>query len=286
MPDDRRGLKVVSAKKGQAMRLRLLLCGVVLIGISTHAGAADLGDSFLRGSSTTMNAPGAARWDGFYFGAQVGATYSGADFTGATRSLVGNILRESTLYEFGVADWNVLSKADTSGSSIGGFFGYNAQWDDAVVGLELNYNRTSLAMASTASIGRQPAGFPEIVYIDGNASMRFTDYGTARVRGGWTVGSVLPYGFVGVALGRADVSRSATVNLVNLSRGPGPFFTQAQTDSKLGDFAYGYTAGLGIDICLVSNLFVRAEYEYVQFGAFNEIKAHIHTARVGAGVKF
>jgi outer membrane immunogenic protein len=268
------------------MRLRLLLCGVALIGMSSLAGAADLGDSFLRGSSTTMNAPGAPRWDGFYFGAQVGGNYSGADFTGATRSLVGSILRESNFNDAGIPDWNLLSKADTSGSSIGGFVGYNTQWDDAVVGFELNYNRTSLAMASTASIGRQPAGLPDSVYIDGNASMRITDYGTARLRGGWAAGTFLPYGFVGVAVGRADVSRSATVNLVNPAFGPAPYFTDSDLLSKLGDFAYGYTAGLGLDICLMSNLFVRAEYEYVQFGAFNEIKAHIHTARVGAGVKF
>jgi opacity protein-like surface antigen len=264
----------------------MLLCGFALIGMSGHAVAADLADSFLRGSSTIMSAPGAARWDGFYFGAQVGATYSGADFTGATKSLVGNILRESDFIGAGVPDWNLLGKVDTSGSSIGGFVGYNAQWDDAVVGLELNYNRTSLALASTASIGRQPAGFPDSVFIDGNASMRITDYGTARLRGGWAAGSFLPYGFVGVALGRADVSRSATVNLVNPAFSPGPYFTQSQTDAKLGDFAYGYTAGLGVDICLMSNLFLRGEYEYVQFGAFNEIKAHIHTARVGAGLKF
>ena len=267
------------------MRLRLLLCGVALIGMSGHAGAADLGESFLRGS-TIVSPQGAPRWDGFYFGAQVGATYSGADFSGATKSLVGTILRESTFSDFGIPDWNVLGKADTSGSSIGGFVGYNTQWDDALVGFELNYNRTSLAMASTASIGRQPSGFAESVFIDGNASMRITDYGTARLRGGWTVGSFLPYGFVGVAVGRADVARSTTVNLVNPAFGPAPFFTQSQTDAKLGDFAYGYTAGLGVDICLMSNFFVRGEYEYVQFGAFNEIKAHIHTARVGAGVKF
>ena len=268
------------------MRLRLLLCSVVLIGMSSQAGAADLGDSFLRGSSTIMSSSGAPRWDGFYFGAQVGATYSGADFSGATKSLVGSILRESNFNDAAVPDWNVLGKIDTSGSSIGGFVGYNTQWDDAVVGFELNYNRTSLAMASTDWIGRQPAGMADSVYIDGNASVRIIDYGTARLRGGWTVGSFMPYGFVGVALARADVSRSATVNLVNPAFGAGPYFTDSRIESKLGDFAYGYAAGLGLDICLISNLFVRAEYEYVQFGAFNEIKAHIHTARVGAGVKF
>ena len=58
------------------MRLRSLLCGLVFVGIAQGASAADLGDSFLRGS-TVISQPGGTRWDGFYFGGQVGATYCG-----------------------------------------------------------------------------------------------------------------------------------------------------------------------------------------------------------------
>jgi opacity protein-like surface antigen len=36
----------------------------------------------------------------------------------------------------------------------------------------------------------------------------------------------------------------------------------------------------------MQNIFVRAEYEYVQFGQFNDLKTHIHTARIGGGLKF
>ena len=273
-------------QKGQVMRLRSLLCGLVFVGIAHSASAADLGDSFLRGS-TVISQPGGNRWDGVYFGGHVGATYSGADFSGATKDLVGTILRESTFNSvFNVPDWRVLSKADTSGSSFGGFIGYNVQWDGAILGIEGTYNRTSLAMASTDAIGRIPAGSPDSVFINATASTKVTDYGTLRVRGGVDAGTFLPYGFVGIAVARADVARTATVNLVNFSQSSLPYFTDSRTDNQTGAFAYGYTAGFGVDICIWNNLFVRGEYEYVKFGEFNGINLNIQTARVGAGLKF
>ena len=269
------------------MRLRSLMCGLAFVAMVQGAQAADLGETFLRGS-TIIGVPGEARWDGIYFGGQVGANYAGADFSHATRSLVNFMLRQSEFTSIAnVQDWNVLGKMDTSGSSWGAFIGYNMQMDGAILGVELNYNRTNLAMSSTGSIGRQPAGLPDSVFIDGTASTRITDYGTARVRGGWAAGSFMPYGFVGLAVARADVSRSATVSLFNPAFSATSFyFTDTRTETKSGDFAYGYAAGLGLDLCLWNNLFVRGEYEYVGFGVFNDIKMHIHTVRAAAGLKF
>ena len=143
-------------------------------------------------------------------------------------------------------------------------------------------------MAATDSIGLQPAGLPrQRLSSTPRSATRITDYGTLRVRGGWMPAAFMPYGFVGVALARADVARSATVTLVNLLGSPLPYFTADRaTDSQTGAFAYGYAAGFGVDIASENNLFVRGEYEYVQFGAFNDINMHIHTARIGAGLKF
>ena len=53
-----------------------------------------------------------------------------------------------------------------------------------------------------------------------------------------------------------------------------------------GTFAYGYTVGLGIDWALLPNVFVRAEWEYVQFFPVSDFKIHVSTARVGAGIRF
>ena len=286
MPDDRRKLPVEFKQKGQVMRLRSLLCGFALVGVIQSASAADLGDSFLRGS-TVISQPGGNRWDGVYFGGHVGATYSGANFSGATKDLVLSSLRESTFINIvNAQDWKVLGKADTSGSSFGGFIGYNVAWDGAILGIEGTYNRTSLAMASTDAIGLQPAGFPDSVFMNATASTKITDYGTLRVRGGVDAGTFMPYGFVGVAVARADVARSVDITLVRFGESPLPYFTDTRSDSQTGAFAYGYTAGFGMDMCVWNNLFVRGEYEYVKFGDFKGVNMHIHTMRVGAGLKF
>ena len=43
-------------------------------------------------------------------------------------------------------------------------------------------------------------------------------------------------------------------------------------------FAYGYTAGLGLDVIVLPNVFLRAEWEYVQFFPVQDIKIHLNTA--------
>lgn len=269
------------------MRLRSLLCGLVFAGIVQSASAADLGDSFLRGS-TVISQPGGNRWDGVYFGAHVGATYSGADFSGATHDLLQSSLRESTFTSVvNVPDWKILGKADTSGTSFGGFVGYNVAWDGAIVGIEGTYNRASLnALSVTDAIGIQPIGLPDTVFVNATASAKITDWGTLRVRGGVDAGMFMPYGFFGLAVARADVARTATVNLVRFNESSTPYYTDTRSANQTGAFAYGYTAGFGMDICIWNNLFVRGEYEYVKFGEFNNINMHIHTVRAGAGLKF
>jgi len=273
-------------QKGQVMRLRSLLCALAFVGAVQSASAADLGDSFLRGS-TVISQPDATRWDGFYFGAHVGAATAGANVSGSTRDLVGSILSQTPyLNAINASDWRVLGKADTTGATFGGFIGYNTQWDGAILGIEGTYNRASLTMAGGQSILVPPAGTPDAILISSSISTKVTDYGTLRVRGGVDAGMFMPYGFVGLALGRADFARTASVQIANLSQSAVPYFTDSRSDNKTGVFAYGYAAGFGMDLCVWSNLFVRGEYEYVKFGEVNGTNLHIHTARIGAGWKF
>jgi opacity protein-like surface antigen len=278
---------------GAVMRLRSLLCGVLLIGVAGEARAADLSDTFLRGSQTIVSAPGSTRWDGFYVGGQAGGAWSGTDFSNSTQSLVAFILRNTTIEnENRVSNWTTLGKYDANGMSYGAFAGYQTQWDSAVIGVEANYNRTNLAMASGDSMRRLFAtsdGYNNDVTVIATSSMRITDYGTLRVKGGWAIDCFMPYGFAGVAIGRADVTRSARVIASGTDpSGVKPPYSLDQTnaETKTGDFAYGYTAGFGMDYAVFQNFFVRGEYEYVGFGTFNDLKSHIHTVRAAAGLKF
>ena len=64
---------------------------------------------------------------------------------------------------------------------------------------------------------------------------------------------------------------------------PGPFSVSENLNDQFG---YGYAAGVGVDFCLMANLFARLEYEYVQFPDFQGLNAHLHNVRVGAALKF
>lgn len=268
-------------------RMRWLLCGMAFFGVA-QANAADLGDAFLRGSQTIISSPSGMRWDGVYVGGQFGGTASGADFSDATKTVIHNLLTTTTIEnEAPVSNWPVLGKVDTTAMNYGGFVGYNVQWDCAVVGIEVNYNRTNYTLNSSNAIRRTFAtssGFNDIqVNADGTVTM--TDYATLRVRGGYALGNFLPYGTLGLAVARADVSRSATVTARDPNNGT-TLYQFTGSDNKTGDFALGWAAGLGMDVAVIQNVFLRAEYEYSQFGDFHGINMHLHSARIAAALKF
>ena len=177
--------------------------------------------------------------------------------------------------------------------SYGGFVGYNVQWDDVIIGVDVNYNRSSFARrrAGDADPSRRQRRRQRLRRDSRRqrASMRITDYGAARVRAGWIVGNFLPYATVGVAVGRADVTRSAHVYGAETRRSAAidrrcRRSTSPTSDGKNGAFIYGWAAGGGIDMMVMPNLFVRGEFEYIWFTKLQGIKSqHCAPPRVGAG---
>jgi opacity protein-like surface antigen len=280
----------VSARIEEAVMRRCLvvLCLLGLSGLVTPTNAQDFDVPTLRGTSPYIAAPPRhTRWAGFYFGGQIGRSSSEMDFKDATEGQLAFLLRELAVEaEHHPSRWQVLGKANPSGVSYGAFAGYNTQWSDVIVGVDVHYNRTSnfFANAPVTPIARSvsAAGLGYIVNITGAASMRITDYGAARVRGGWIVGNFLPYATLGVAVGRADITRSSRVDLTE----EGVPFSFSASETKNGHFIYGWSAGGGVDILVMPNVFVRAEFEYIGFTEAQGIKADIGTARVGAGVRF
>lgn len=276
-------------------RMRWLLCGLALIGGAAQAHAADLGEMFLRGSNaTTFSDPRGVIWEGFYAGGHVGMATTGTDFANSTASIVAFMLRNTTIEnENQVSRWTTLGKANTAGPSYGGFVGYQTQWDNAVVGVEAGYNVTDLHTSSSDSMGRMfgtSDGYTNNVTVTATSGLRITDYGTVRAKGAWVTGpngTVLPYGFVGLAIGRGDIERSVRVQAAGSHpSSPNYAFDETRAENRTGVFAYGYTAGFGVDWAVMQNFFLRAEYEYIQFGAFSDLKTSIQTARIGAGIKF
>jgi opacity protein-like surface antigen len=94
----------------------------------------------------------------------------------------------------------------------------------------------------------------------------------------------LPYAFVGFALGNANIHITDIVKLDQTSP-PGTFFFPA-TAGKDSAWLYGLTAGVGLDVAVSPNYFLRAEYEYVQFQSLDGVALDVNTVRLGGGVRF
>src|SRR5262249_26657877 len=271
--------------------LRGVVCGLAVFGCVHAAGAADL--DYLRGSDVfEPQSETYFCWSGTYFGAQVGYANVNMDFTNSAASLIAYILRVSTLEANGnISQWPLLGRADVRDVSYGGFVGYNWQFQDAIIGVEANYNRASLAGQSSGSLERIVSPGDGLVYdttVSAEGAMKITDYGTLRGRAGWAFGRFMPYVMLGLAGGRVETHRSATVSAIVANPADGTTFQYgpiSKTVDKAG-YAFGYAAGAGVDIALLPNVFVRGEFEWVQFSNLPDMKAEITTGRVAAGVKF
>jgi outer membrane immunogenic protein len=248
----------------------------------------------LRGSNPYIPAPPTfTRWTGFYVGAQAGYGSARMDFAGATEDLYAYLLRELLLEsERHVSQWQVLGSAHPGSWSIGGFFGYNTQWDDVVLGFDVHYSGTNFSgTAPVNPLGRRTSTSNGLIYdvqLGGSATMKIHDWGAARFRAGWTVDNLLPYATIGLAFGRADITRTATVDGTETDPNTSstvPFFFSS-SETRKNTWIYGWAAGGGVDYLITPNIFVRAEYEYVNFTTVAGIKAAISTARVGGALRF
>lgn len=260
------------------------------------AKAADMSDDdVLRGSFISDPSPGFVRWDGLQAGVQIGLSGMNTDFGNSTSGQVAYILRNTTIENEGnVSGWTTLPSNNTNGRTYGLFLGYNMQWSELVVGFDLAYNRMS-SLQSTASdsmsrVFNTSDGYTNTVTVSSQASLEMVDYGTLRAKAGYAIGQFLPYAVIGAAVGRFNYTTSARVTAqgvdptgVNLPYGPS---TGSDSTSKNNAFAIGFVGGLGLDVAILPNVFLRAEYEYIAFAPLNGIRANLNTGRVGAGVRF
>ena len=224
-------------------------------------------------------------WDGFYLGGAIGIGNSDTDFSQSTQDFVSYSLRNTTLgSENHPQDWTVLPSDIEHGRSYGGFIGYNMQWDGVVVSAELAYNKASGFDASatdglTRSVSNSNGS--DTVTIYASNSVKLNDYGTARARIGYAFGQFLPYGFLGGAVGRFDYSRNMYMTVSGADTG-----SWTQVDGQNDAIAAGFTAGLGVDVALAPNIFLRGEWEYIGFAEIKGMRVNTNTARAGIAVRF
>jgi len=302
--------------------IKLFILGAATVITGSNAVAGGIPDSVLRGSSDYVGKPAPQpryvpgvpifyRWDGLYLGGQFGYGTAGVDFGNGTQGLLDFVLRNDVVLDH-VSNWTTLPKVENNKTSFGGFVGYNFQMDELVLGVEGNYNRVNSggfdpSAGDTMSRRFQddavaPAGHHYFydTTLTAAAAARIQDYGSVRARAGFAMDRFMPYAFAGLALGRVDVSRSVTVSyrredipdVVPPPSGPltpqPDFFSGPLTKAEVREsvVAYGYAAGLGLDVAVMPNVFMRGEWEYIQFNGVQDYKIHMNTFRAGLGVKF
>ena len=276
--------------------MRRFLLVAVMCGAASVAQAADMPDlPFLRGSFTDGLSTATVNWGGGYIGGHVSHGAADMDFTNSGQDLLAKLLNNVDLEsQFDISKWPLLGKAHMQSSGYGGFIGYNFQFTEAIIGVELNYTHGNFFGANSGSQSRVfqfPTNYVTQATASSSASMKLTDYGSLRARAGYPLDNFLPYGFVGLALGQANINRRADVDLryqyVGSATPPLPNYGGAwgMTDNANSQFIMGFAGGAGIDIMLYAGLFLRAEWEHLRFSAKN-VETSVNTVRAGLGYKF
>ena len=284
-----------AAARRRRWRLRAGVAMLAAILLAPAAGAADLDDFSLRGSySDWFSAKSYSRWDGWNFGVQVGASNMNTDFSKASSKIVSDILRETTLEsENHPSEWAVLPNTTTNGRSYGAFLGYNMQWDQLVVGLDAAYNRLSSLETSSGpmTLNRVTVTSDSTannVSITSQAAINLVDYATMRLRAGYAFGQFLPYATIGAAAGRFNYTNTATVTVIQTPSGgvPGAPYIRTGSDNKDGAITAGFLFGLGMDVAVLPNVFLRGEWETVSFTPISGMRVNLNSGRVALGLKF
>ena len=271
------------------------VAGLLLAAVTAQrAVAADwVDDTFLRGS---LGGKGYMRWDGVNFGAQIGVSNMNTDFGNSTSGLIAYSLRNTEVEDqFSPSNWTTLPSNTTNGRQYGAFLGYNWQWDQLVLGMDAAYNRiSSLNSSASDTIGRQVVTTPDNINnsltITAQSSLKLIDYATLRARAGYAMGQFLPYATLGAAVGRFNYANTATVHNVGTPPAGSPILpfdvTDVQNNSKNNAITGGFEIGLGLDVAVLPNVFLRGEWEFVAFTPISGIRANLNTGRVALGVRF
>jgi opacity protein-like surface antigen len=151
-----------------------------------------------------------------------------------------------------------------------------------------------LTASASDTIARQVVTTPDNVNnaltITAQSSLQLIDYATMRARAGYVMGQFLPYAMIGAAVGRFNYANTATVHNVGTPPVGSPILpfdtTETRSNAKDNEIVGGFVAGLGMDVALLPNVFLRGEWEMVAFAPVGGIRANINTGRVALGMKF
>jgi outer membrane immunogenic protein len=189
----------------------------------------------------------AARWTGFYVGANAGWSWLKSDDVGIGGGTTVLISQPTTVpYSVGLRPDGFLG-----GMQIGYNHQFMSRW---VAGLEADFDFADIKDSNTVFLS---AGGPPTVATSASEKMRWL--GTVRGRLGWLASpTFLLFGTGGLAFGRVDYAG----NIEEFPGIPGRLFAASASFTK-----FGWTIGGGAEWEFARNWSVKAEYLYYDLGS-------------------
>jgi len=273
----------------------LALAPLAALALPQGGFAADFFGSALRGSIAPPQPVNTAPWDGVYFGGS--AAYTSGDFKPRTSgyAALSTQLQGTTLdAETNLARDLSARDGNARDGAYGGFIGYNTTWDDVVLGVEADYQRSELTFNSTTNVGRQfvdSLGVNESYAATSQVRSRIQDILSLRARAGYAYGDFLPYLTIGIGVIHGQSSVNASVRDIGIDTNVPQRYQNFDVTYAAGyrnrdKWAVGAAVGAGVDYLLTSSIFLRAEYQYMRFNSFDGTEVNLNNAKVGLAAKF
>jgi outer membrane immunogenic protein len=200
-------------------------------------------------------------WGGFYIGADIGYSWASTD-----ADFDSNFLGQT-----------FTTSPDADGVVGGVYVGYNAQFNQIVVGIEADIEVTGNSGDDRLS---------DVLDLRVSADQNYQ--GSIRARLGWAIDNFMPYITGGIAFSDWDLDSTISDPSGILSR---EVFSESKSLT-------GWTLGAGLEYGFTQNLIGRIEYRYTDWGStdFHNDFANIDlnrdssinesTVRVGVAYKF
>jgi outer membrane immunogenic protein len=273
--------------------MRFAVFAAALFALPSVASAADYG--LPPPPEEYEAAPVQFNWGGIYGGIHAG--YANTDFKlePLAQALAGSAYYAATALEVATS-FARIDNSSNAGPAYGAFIGYNWDWDGAVIGLEADFT----AFSGMSGYGAMPwdgrrkiiDGIDYTVASEGDADAELKHLTLLKLRGGVPIGTFMPYGTVGLAIGYQSLRANYYSDFVErkLDDDGYPAGVIAYGSKNAAIDKSGYTAGLalgaGIDWAVLPNLLLRAEYQYVAFSSFKGMETNVNMVRAGVGFKY